>query len=91
MRTRTGTMLDAEGALLRDIKLPEIAVSLFKERSGELTLFDNGRAAIDGVRKMWDEKTILLLAEDGSLIRRAVTCRASSASINEAALRDRAD
>jgi hypothetical protein len=62
-------VLDATGSLLRDIKLPEIAVTLFKLPFG-ITFFDNGRVAIDGSRKRVDEKTILLLAEDGSLVRR---------------------
>jgi hypothetical protein len=65
----TLSILDKAGSLLRDINLPDIAASLLKE-GFSIHLFENGRLAIDGYRKIWHEKTILLLAEDDSLVRR---------------------
>jgi hypothetical protein len=67
----TLSVLDAAGSLLRDIKLPEIVPALLNEHfSSSFTLFADGKVAIDGCRKTWNKKTAILLAEDGSLVRR---------------------
>jgi hypothetical protein len=65
----TLSVLNEDGSLLRDINLPDIAASLLKIHF-RIYFFENGRVAIDGYRDREYGKTILLLAEDGSLMRR---------------------
>jgi hypothetical protein len=65
----TLSIFDGEGSLLRTVNLPETAASICGNYC-QITLFDNKRVFIDVRRENWDEKTVMLLEEDGSLIRR---------------------
>jgi hypothetical protein len=75
------SVLDRWGTLLQDIKLPEIVPALLKDHSASFTLFDNGKVSISISSELLDKgiisistkpsnkRSILLLAEDGSLLR----------------------
>jgi hypothetical protein len=64
----TLSIFDGEGSLLRTVNLPETAASICGNNC-QITLFDNKRIFID-VQREHGEETVMLLEEDGSLIRR---------------------
>jgi hypothetical protein len=65
----TLSILDPAGALLRDIKLPESVPASLKENNAWFTLFNNGKVSVNLYRDHGNKRSILLLAEDGSLVR----------------------